>query len=157
RKPSRGGQNLSSRWTRLEKSIRQKASLSQELEDLATHDASLPEVLQPRTASKPKSAALFYGFLVPEEPKPPADDECCMSGCAICVYDLHEESLEAFNEAVTALRGSLTARHIPIAEWPVHIRPKESAAKAGQDSRKGVILSAFEEMERKLALKKAAE
>ena len=74
RKPSRGGQSLSSRWTRLEKSIRQKASLSQELEDLTAHDASLPEVLQPRTASKPKTAPLFYGFVVPEEPKPPVDD-----------------------------------------------------------------------------------
>lgn len=80
-----------------------------------------------------------------------------MSGCAVCVYDLHEESLEAYNEAVAALRGSLTARHIPTVEWPAHIQPKESAPKAGQDSRKGVILSAFEEMERKLALKKAAQ
>ena len=80
-----------------------------------------------------------------------------MSGCAVCVYDLHEESLEAYNEAVAALRGSLTARHIPAAEWPAHIQPKESAPKTGENNQRGAILSAFEEMERRLALKKAAE
>lgn len=80
-----------------------------------------------------------------------------MSGCAVCVYDLHGESLEAYNEAVAALRTSLSALGIPPAEWPAHIRPKENSASTDKltESRKGVIMDAFEEMERKLALKRA--
>lgn len=74
RKPVRGGQNLSGRWTRLENSLRQKAALSKELEGFAEHDASLPKDLQPKFVSKAKSAPLFHGFIVPEEPNPPADN-----------------------------------------------------------------------------------
>ena len=69
---------------------------------------------------------------------------------------LHE-GMRHCHEAVAALRGSLTARHIPAAEWPAHIQPKESAPKTGENNQRGAILSAFEEMERRLALKKAAE
>ncbi|KIJ91882.1 hypothetical protein K443DRAFT_685677 [Laccaria amethystina LaAM-08-1] len=35
---------------------------------------------------------------------PPADDECCMSGCAVCVYDLYEESLASYEDSITTLR-----------------------------------------------------
>ncbi|KAF8951070.1 oxidoreductase-like protein [Flammula alnicola] len=157
RKRSRGGQNLSDRYIRLEKSIRGKAALSKELEEFAESDSSAPASTQALLKSTAKPIRLFHGFQVPEEPKPPADDECCMSGCAVCVYDLYEESLEAYNKAVAALRTSLSALHIPESEWPANIRPKETNSNDRERKRKATILSAFEEMERKLALRKQAD
>jgi hypothetical protein len=90
------------------------------------------------------------GFVIPEEPIPPSDEECCMSGCAICVYDLYEESLEAYKESIVALRLSLSALSIPDSEWPDRIRTNTPTAKKRQE----VILDAFEEMERQLKEKK---
>ncbi|KAF9480936.1 hypothetical protein BDN70DRAFT_876959 [Pholiota conissans] len=159
RKASRGGQDLSNRWRRLENSVRQKAALSNKLEAFAEYDASVPKSSQSSTLVKTsaKPIQLFHGFEVPEEPSPPADDECCMSGCAVCVYDLYEESLEAYKEAVAGLRNSLSALHIPEAEWPAQIRPKESTSPSREGPRKEVILSAFEEMERRLAMQHQKE
>jgi hypothetical protein len=75
-----------------------------------------------------------------------------MSGCAICIYDLYEESLEAYKESLAALRSSLSALSIPESEWPERIRTtaKIPAVEKGQDA----ILSAFEEMERQLKEKR---
>ena len=61
---------------------------------------------------------MFHGFVVPKEPKPPEPDgefpasfhleldnegaclECCMSGCAVCVYDLYEDALLAYRASM---------------------------------------------------------
>ncbi|KDR72489.1 hypothetical protein GALMADRAFT_749745 [Galerina marginata CBS 339.88] len=80
-----------------------------------------------------------------------------MSGCAVCVYDLYEESLEAYQNALSSLRTSLTALNIPDYEWPLSVQQKRSKNSTGSRSesemRKETVLSAFEEMERALALK----
>jgi hypothetical protein len=76
RRPSRGGQDLSNRWKRLENSLRQKMARSSELEAFEEYDASNPETSQhaPLKRARAKRVPLFHGFQVPEEPKPPADD-----------------------------------------------------------------------------------
>uniref|UniRef100_A0A8H7XP94 Oxidoreductase-like domain-containing protein n=1 Tax=Psilocybe cubensis TaxID=181762 RepID=A0A8H7XP94_PSICU len=147
RKPARGGQNLSDRYIRLEKSLRGKDTISREIDGLVHPD---PE--SPRSRRSQDPVRLFHGYVVPEEPKPPADDECCMSGCAVCVYDLYEESLEAYHGAIAQLRDNLTAKNIPESDWPLHIRNKKLDIRV--EKRKDTILSAFEEMERNLQLKK---
>ncbi|PPQ94400.1 hypothetical protein CVT25_002488 [Psilocybe cyanescens] len=149
RKPARGGHNLSDRYLRLEKSLRGKDSISQAIDGLIHPDPDTPKSKQ-----KQKPVQLFHGFVVPEEPKLPADDECCMSGCAVCVYDLYEESLEAYQEALAQLRANLSGKNIPEYEWPLTIRHKELTSNIGVEKRKETILSAFEEMERNLLLKK---
>lgn len=80
--------------------------------------------------------------------------ECCMSGCAVCVYDLYEESLEAYHEAVAQLRINLSAKNVPEYDWPLNIQNKYSTSNTGGEKRKDTILSAFEEMERNLQFKK---
>ena len=80
--------------------------------------------------------------------------ECCMSGCAICVQDIYQESLDAYNESISSLRASLFALRVPEAEWPTDI---QTNAANGEGERKGisnVSLDAFVEMERALELKK---
>ena len=80
-----------------------------------------------------------------------------MSGCAVCVYDLHEETLKAYKEAVLSLRSSLSALHIPEDEWPASIRRQGSFEPNGPGKRQEMVLSAFEEMERALKLKRVSE
>ena len=87
-----------------------------------------------------------------------------MSGCAICVYDLYEESLEAYENSLNTLISNLDALGIPEHEWPESIRPSnvtnnaetsgESGSGAGE--RKAQVLSAFEELERSLQAKREA-
>ena len=84
-----------------------------------------------------------------------------MSGCAVCVYDLHEETLKAYKEAVLSLQNSLSALHIPVDEWPSSIRRQqdsfEPSTSAPDIKRKEMVLNAFEEMERALKLKRQSK
>ena len=76
-----------------------------------------------------------------------------MSGCAVCVYDLYEETLKAHEEAVSSLQNSLSALNVPEDEWPCSIRNKGSS-EPREVNRKEVVLNAFEEMEKGLKLKR---
>lgn len=33
-----------------------------------------------------------------EKPQPPADFECCESGCTLCVWDLYYEALQVWKD-----------------------------------------------------------
>jgi len=140
KRPTRGGQNLSDRYRRLERSIRGK-------EVLKRLDQSLPRGLRyPSSSSRKDDAKTFRGFRIPEEPKSPGADECCMSGCAICVYDLYQDSLTTYNESIASLRSSLLALRIPESEWPFNVRT--SSARVNLEHNSNVSLNAFEELER---------
>ncbi|KAH8101873.1 oxidoreductase-like protein [Cristinia sonorae] len=143
----RGGQNLSSRYDRLEKSLRGKEGYDQRIADLKEEGSSLSSSGQ--TASVKKNT--FMGFVIPEKPKPPADDECCMSGCAVCVYDLYDEALHDYNDKLSSLRTSLQVLNIPEFQWPLAVRtaPVDKVT----DSKKSPTLSAFEELELRLKQK----
>jgi hypothetical protein len=36
----------------------------------------------------------------PEPPRPPGPDDCCHSGCTWCVFDLYQEELERYQQAL---------------------------------------------------------
>ncbi|KAJ8584621.1 hypothetical protein M405DRAFT_826510 [Rhizopogon salebrosus TDB-379] len=153
----RGGQNLTERYRRLENTLRGKdtfikriSELSQEVDDASK--ARSPLSMPPSPPDVQMAPEIIAGFMVPREPTPPADEECCMSGCAICIYDLYEESLEAYKESLAALRSSLSALSIPESEWPERIRT--TAKIPAVEKRQDAILSAFEEMERQLKEKR---
>lgn len=38
----------------------------------------------------------------PQPPEKPLPQECCESGCPICVYDLYAEALEEYRHALAA-------------------------------------------------------
>lgn len=78
-----------------------------------------------------------------------------MSGCAICVHDLYQESLDDYNASVAAVRTSLTRMKVPEDEWPETIRPgaeKRMSLLASNSS-----LSAFQEMERALKARREVQ
>jgi hypothetical protein len=170
--PTRGGQNLSERYRRLEKSLRGKESRAR------TSDINEPhtQILQPSPPDAQDTVKTFRGLMIPDEPKAPEPDgesqyhvtiffvfcdnpqyaellECCMSGCAICVHDLYQDDLSAYRESVVSIRASLHAWKVPESEWPESIK-----VKIGESERKrNVSLTAFEEMERALKEKRAKE
>ncbi|WP_415822125.1 oxidoreductase-like domain-containing protein [Bordetella tumbae] len=43
----------------------------------------------------------------PVPPTPPSPNECCQSGCIPCVYDMYNDEMETYREALRAWR----ARH----------------------------------------------
>jgi hypothetical protein len=158
--PGRGGRDLGNRYRILERSLRGKISL-----------ASPPTTSAiPRSRPALSKVPMFRGFVVPIQPPPPQSDgtsvrrwlfadvvftisECCMSGCAICVYDLYEESLAAYNESVGVLRKKLIAMNVPEHQWPEHIQTN----RAQPEKPANVVMSAFEEMERRLKEKHATQ
>lgn len=152
---SRGGQNLTERYRRLENTLRRGNAITKQIFEISQDVEDVSKVMSaPLTSSScygtQNTPDTIAGFVIPEEPVPPSDEECCMSGCAICVYDLYEESLEAYKESIVALRSSLSALSIPDSEWPDRVRTNTPAV----EKRHEVILNAFEEMERQLKEKK---
>ncbi|KNZ73272.1 hypothetical protein J132_08041 [Termitomyces sp. J132] len=146
------GQNLSTRYQRLEKSLREKEGLAQNIEHLVKY----PNVGGTVTNTPQKRVEIFHGFEIPKEPRPPQDDECCMSNCAVCVYDLYEESLNEYRKSIADLRTTLSTRNIPEEEWPQNVRSATTLTTSGD--RKKAVLNAFEELEQALAKKhRAAE
>jgi len=152
KRPSRGGhgQNLSERFRRLEKMVLVKHNLNQTITH-APRVSQQPIPSLPTTMPKP-TPTTFRGLVIPEIPKEPESDECCMSGCAVCVYDLYQESLDAYKTAVASVRASLTSMGIPVEQWPENIRLDSERKTPPQ-----IILSAFEEMERELKARREAE
>ncbi|KAL4250379.1 Oxidoreductase-like domain-containing protein, partial [Pleurotus pulmonarius] len=142
KRPTRGGQNLSLRYVRLERSLRGKEGFQKELNELVWASEAQS---RPPASTKPSGdgSFMFRGFFVPEKPRPPEADECCMSGCAVCVYDLYEDSLSAYKDSIAALRSSLEERGIPETEWPAPVRRTGTPV----PTKNNVALSAFEEFE----------
>ncbi|KAK0461143.1 uncharacterized protein EV420DRAFT_1331510 [Desarmillaria tabescens] len=136
------GQNLSARYARLEKSLREKQALQGDLDELSSSSLTVPE----EARKKKRQQNTFKGLVIPELPRAPESDECCMSGCAVCVYDLYEESMKAYKENVATLRNALVSMGVPENEWPASVKsPTEKV-----ERKSNVVLSVFEEMERAL-------
>ncbi|KAF8480235.1 hypothetical protein DFH94DRAFT_741354 [Russula ochroleuca] len=147
----RGGRNLSERFQRIEKTFRTTHDLSQ-----TTTDALRPLTpVPPAPLPQGSTVTTFRGLVVPEVPKAPEPDECCMSGCAVCVHDLYQEYLDDYHSSVAAVRISLTDMKVPEEEWPETIRPGSEKRMSLPAS--GLSLSAFQEMERALKARREAQ
>ena len=86
-----------------------------------------------------------------------------MSGCAICVYDLYDDAMSAFQDAWAAARDELRAKGVDEISWPAELREKLSAPNSkryqGPNLHKLVdpVKAAFEKMERELEARRAAQ
>jgi hypothetical protein len=166
---SRRGQNLTKRYQRLERSIREWDTIPDQPR------APTLRRVEPTSLSNLRNdpSRFFKGFHIPEEPKPPEPDgwlaltfslarryshhfsikECCMSGCAICVHDLYQDALTAYHDSLESLCLALSDLHIPESEWPTGVRRSEEAKTLDRNPA-NVSLIAFEELERKLRAKR---
>ncbi|KAI0634885.1 oxidoreductase-like protein [Trametes polyzona] len=164
KRPTRGGQDLSRRHERLERSLRGKSTYGREILDLQDQQQSEQEDVpytpeentrEATTKAGQKTQRIFKGYVIPQPPKPPAEDECCMSGCAVCVYDLYDEARQDYIHALDKLRANLDRMGVPEAEWPADIRREQRSPEPSK--RQDVVLSAFEQFEKALKEKKERE
>lgn len=77
-----------------------------------------------------------------------------MSGCAVCVYDLYEESLAQYRDSIQGIRSSLTRIGIPETTWPASLVAQNSMSSLSKAA--STTESAFEALERRLAEKATA-
>ena len=77
-----------------------------------------------------------------------------MSGCAICVYDLHEEALSKYKETIARITSSLREMNVSESEWPSELLSSNEDRSDGGTNGKSPSMTAFEELERKLKAKK---
>jgi len=78
-----------------------------------------------------------------------------MSGCAVCVYDLYEDSLLTYKASLASLRARLESAGIPQSEWPSRI--KSSPASPAVQRPSNTSLDAFEAMEKALKAKQQGQ
>lgn len=73
--PSRGGQNLSARYERLERSLRGKELYSKEITAYAAEGANISNLQSNATRSiLRREPMVFQGLTIPEAPRPPEAD-----------------------------------------------------------------------------------
>ncbi|KAL5514422.1 hypothetical protein ACEPAG_2510 [Sanghuangporus baumii] len=186
--PSRGGQDLGNRYVRLERSLRGKEGYQREIEEFRDEEESVNanaragaldkkgkvENISVVKRRKRKQPLVFMGYTIPDAPKPPGPDECCMSGCAVCVHDLYAEALDAHESTLRSIRSALYDKGVAEETWPKQLHYGLSTeATEGEDTNVGgerrdltgkdlvkakqASLSAFEQMELQLAAKKRAQ
>ncbi|CAE6352016.1 unnamed protein product [Rhizoctonia solani] len=51
--------------------------------------------------------------------------ECCMSGCAVCVYDIYLSSLDDYKKEARSIRAQLRQKSVPVNEWPDNLQEQE--------------------------------
>ncbi|CAE6486859.1 unnamed protein product [Rhizoctonia solani] len=78
------------------------------------------------TPSTSASKDIYLGGVkIPQKPKPPESDECCMSGCAVCVYDLYLSALDDYKTEARVVRGQLRERSVSVDKWPEDLQEQE--------------------------------
>ncbi|SCV69371.1 BQ2448_2391 [Microbotryum intermedium] len=74
---------------------------------------------------------------IPNKPEPPGPEDCCQSGCAICVYDVYLSSIEEYHDALSStlekLRKKVKEQSLTLAEkdWPHELGSFDAFVKSG--------------------------
>ncbi|OBZ85172.1 hypothetical protein A0J61_06772 [Choanephora cucurbitarum] len=75
--------------------------------------------------------------------KPASPDNCCMSGCVHCVWDLYQEDMEEYNEKKREIRDQFKEAGEPL---PPELQKRQDDQAEEMDP----TMKAFLEMEKKL-------
>jgi len=131
--------NLSNRYKTLEAKIRpsevqRRVAADSKPQQVAPEiEAQAPEMEKlhkggSKSVLRPKPRSL-KGVLIPIKPPPPASDECCMSSCTVCVYDLYATALEDYQDDLVKARNALTVKGVPVNEWPLDVLSEDDRTK----------------------------
>ncbi|BGP35021.1 hypothetical protein JCM10296v2_006851 [Rhodotorula toruloides] len=99
----------------------------------------------------------WMGVEIPLKPAAPEEGECCMSGCAVCVYDLYLSDLEHFQLSLASARKAIMARldALPphekerrMKEWPEELGDKPGEGVVGKEGGVDAKREAEKELER---------
>lgn len=98
---------------------------------------------------------IVQGVEIPPKPKPPGEEECCMSGCVVsimvlrplendrddavlhltinprlpqnCVYTIYSDEVIEYNDALACAAQALKKNTVPLSKWPPEVRAVEQA------------------------------
>ncbi|KAH8917058.1 hypothetical protein BT69DRAFT_1227379 [Atractiella rhizophila] len=108
-------------------------------------------VKPPPALNTSPSKNVIFGFAIPRKPIPPTEEECCQSGCAVCVYDLFEEEKTSYKEKIAQIQDELKKRGIKAAAWPEELRMRVAEEETEVED---PSISALKALEEKLRNKK---
>ncbi|KAF9134492.1 hypothetical protein BGX30_011923 [Mortierella sp. GBA39] len=97
----------------------------------------------------------YYGFKVPVKPSPPGAEDCCMSGCAHCIYDIYEDDRQEYKARLAKVLDEISKAGIPP---PPNIKKGKRGGASTGDAQSANVedddmdpgMKAFLELERKL-------
>ncbi|GAA5954290.1 hypothetical protein JCM3765_005341 [Sporobolomyces pararoseus] len=73
-----------------------------------TKTISTPAPIPSTSPATAKDTDRYYlGIELPKKPSPPEEGECCMSGCAHCIYDIYLEDLSSFHLDLSETRSKI--------------------------------------------------
>ncbi|KAJ1990548.1 hypothetical protein GGI25_001778 [Coemansia spiralis] len=81
---------------------------------------------------------------LPPKPEPPSNDDCCLSGCEYCVWDLYDEDMREYKKYATQAREAFEAQGKSV---PEQLRPENLHDLVDPSMR------AFLDMEREMAMR----
>ncbi|KAM0533418.1 hypothetical protein ACHAP1_006129 [Verticillium nonalfalfae] len=90
-----------------------------------------PRARAERLAAARAKTVTIAGVLVP--PRPVEPDNCCMSGCVNCVYDLFQEELEEWSAAKKEAEARLAAQQAEALAETEAEQASSSSSSAGND------------------------
>ncbi|KAG8897109.1 hypothetical protein FRB99_008437 [Tulasnella sp. 403] len=67
---------------------------------------------------------------IPAKPSPPGPEECCMSGCAVCVHDIYVDALSDYRHALLDVRDALVRNSIAKSLWPKEVSDADDRDKS---------------------------
>ncbi|KAJ2504774.1 hypothetical protein IWW47_002366 [Coemansia sp. RSA 2052] len=81
---------------------------------------------------------------LPPKPEPPSNDDCCLSGCEFCVWDLYDDDIREYQKQASAIRDAFAAQDKPVPEC---LRPENLHDAVDPTMR------AFLDLEREMAMR----
>ncbi|KAJ1905941.1 hypothetical protein LPJ81_001639 [Coemansia sp. IMI 209127] len=82
--------------------------------------------------------------MMPPKPEPPSNEDCCMSGCEFCVWDLYDEDMREYQKYATEAKQAFEVQGKPV---PEQLRPENLRDSMDPSMR------AFLDMEREMAMR----
>ncbi|KAJ2747409.1 hypothetical protein GGI20_000547 [Coemansia sp. BCRC 34301] len=81
---------------------------------------------------------------LPPKPEPPSNDDCCLSGCEFCVWDLYDDDIREYQKQASVIRSAFEAQGKSV---PSCLRPENLRDAVDPTMR------AFLDLEREMAMK----
>ncbi|KAF9393623.1 hypothetical protein CPC16_001548 [Podila verticillata] len=130
-----------------ENTLPRAPSLANTLPTAQSRAAVAASTLESSLSRASREAIDYHGFKIPVKPTPPGAEDCCMSGCAHCIYDIYEDDRQDYKAALAKVLENIQKAGLP--PPPPDVVPAASGdAKDDDDMDPG--MKAFLELERKL-------
>lgn len=123
----RSGKNLNSLWSKFQRQNYESISTEPATASIQTPTTNPGELghnkeEQNVSTSVSNTETSIEGVRIPVKPNQPAPDECCMSGCVNCTYDIYADDLANYLAVAPKAASELERKGVDIDMWPADLR-----------------------------------